>query len=738
MEALATREIEVEPRYQMQNASFAVRNVYDAAVELITNADDRYCWLKEELGSVPGKKAGIIEIEVKRRRKEQSSTFVVRDFADGMTSEDMDAKISKRGGLVSGMERGRNVRGTNSRGAKDIAAIGDVTFESIKDEQYHKCYLHRTKFTPYRSMPVTEEIRQTLGILEGTGTVVTIECQADQKMPNHNNMVKDLARLVPLRDIVGANDREIIVRDVTKRRENRLVLPPVEAKDRLKVTFLVPGYEGAKAKLIIKRANRQFIHEKSQFRLGGIVVKSRRAIHESTMFASELEHDQHAAWFIGSLKCPFIDDLWNEYDERIGKDLPLTDKNIGPIIDPSRKSGLMRNHPFAKTLIAEALKRLRPLVEEERKRAEKERASIENQATRQRLNKLEQEATRFMDEERDDEPSRDPTAEKMSRKLREAGYTLNPPFKQLIKGETTRCWLTVNQHAFPEIEVGASVQIECDSDAISPNYRAVGLDQHHTDENLLQAVWKVTAKKKTSATGIRATVGPIRADAMFEVFDDAKERYADIRGLCFSSKRYRVSSDGKRKRIRLYCPLELVSGPTAVEVTLSNKKISIGGNRTLVPKKHIGIAVCEFTISSKNPEMVGTLTAQLGDHSATAEVFTEPLKGAGIKIKLENVDYNQRYRWRQNVLEIAAGHSSLKRYLGTKSENFPGQDSRHFRLLVAEIVAGAVCAKKIDRREANFEYEDESPDWHFYYAEYSRLMTEFLPRAHRLQVDDVS
>ena len=155
-----------------------------------------------------------------------------------------------------------------------------------------------------------------------------------------------------------------------------------------------------------------------------------------------------------------------------------------------------------------------------------------------------------------------------------------------------------------------------------------------------------------------------------------------------------------------------------MEVTFSNKKISIGGNRTLVPKKHVGIAVCEFTISSKNPEMVGTLTAQLGDHSATAEVFTEPPKGTGIKIKLENVDYNQRYRWRQNVLEIAAGHSSLKRYLGTKSENFPGQDSRHFRLLVAEIVAGAVCAKKIERREANFEYEDESPDWHFYYAEY--------------------
>ena len=151
MDALATREIEVESRYQMQNANFAVRNVYDAAIELITNADDRYCVLK-----VPG----TIEIEVERRRKGQLDRFIVRDLADGMTSEDMDVKISKRGGLVSGLESGKSVRGTNSRGAKDIAAMGDVIFESIKNGKYHKCSLHRTKFTPYRSLRVTKEIRE--------------------------------------------------------------------------------------------------------------------------------------------------------------------------------------------------------------------------------------------------------------------------------------------------------------------------------------------------------------------------------------------------------------------------------------------------------------------------------------------------------------------------------------------------------------------------------------------------
>ena len=77
-----------------------------------------------------------------------------------------------------------------------------------------------------------------------------------------------------------------------------------------------------------------------------------------------------------------------------------------------------------------------------------------------------------------------------------------------------------------------------------------------------------------------------------------------------------------------------------------------------------------------------------------------PPKGVGIKIKVEDLDLgNQRYQWRQNVLELGAKHPSLKRYLGTKSEGFPGQDSQHFRLLIAEIVAEAVCTKLIAYRE---------------------------------------
>ncbi len=107
--------------------------------------------------------------------------------------------------------------------------------------------------------------------------------------------------------------------------------------------------------------------------------------------------------------------------------------------------------------------------------------------------------------------------------------------------------------------------------------------------------------------------------------------------------------------------------------------------------------------------------------------------GAGISIKIEDVDLgNQRYRWRKNELEIAARHPSLKRYLGAKVDGFPGQESPDFRVLVAEIVADAVCARLLGDNIQRRPYEYEGADWDLYYAEFSRYMTNFLPKAHKL------
>ena len=85
---------------------------------------------------------------------------------------------------------------------------------------------------------------------------------------------------------------------------------------------------------------------------------------------------------------------------------------------------------------------------------------------------------------------------------------------------------------------------------------------------------------------------------------------------------------------------------------------------------------------------------------------------------------------------IAARHPSLKRYLGSKEAGFPGQNNRHFRVLIGEIVADAVCARLLRQNERARPEDYEGADWDIYYSEFSRLMTRFLPIAHKLAVPD--
>ena len=147
------------------------------------------------------------------------------------------------------------------------------------------------------------------------------------------------------------------------------------------------------------------------------------------------------------------------------------------------------------------------------------------------------------------------------------------------------------------------------------------------------------------------------------------------------------------------------------------------------------MAICNLRIGvTGTEETSGIITAKIEAKEATAEIFGIQPLGTGIKIKLADISLgNQRYRWRQNVLEIAARHPALQRYLGPPPE-FEGQDDKHFRVVLAEVTADAVCARLISDNVRTNPEEYEDADWDHFYAEYSRLITSFLPDAHKLQV----
>jgi len=501
------RKIEADTRTLMQGAKLAITDVYDAIIELVTNADDRY----QVLGT-----SGRIEIEVERRRGDSRGILRVRDFADGMTSEVMLKKLSRMGGRVSGLEKGLAVRGTNSRGAKDVAALGDVTFESIAgDGNYHRFEISAYfEYTAYEPMTVTSEERHRLRIRSGTGTLVTIDLEKEQRIPQHDTLRDRLTGLVPLRDILKDSNREVLLIDRNRERIDRLQAPILSGNERVNETITIPGYDSITAKLTINRAGHPFERDNPRFRLGGILVKSRHGIHESTLFDSSLENDVHAQWFYGKLVCEGIDELWNDYDERFERKESFRTSNPKPVIDPSRKTGLTRDHPFVESLVREVLKRLRPLVEEERRRVESERAAIENASTRRRLNELERAASAFLrDYSAEDDTSIDSERKEVSLGLKRKGFSLQPPYVQIVKGESIYFTFSVLRETFPEFDEGSALSIECLSPAILSDPQVCGMEQHPTRQGLLRARFKVTGLEATATTGVRVRLGQILTES---------------------------------------------------------------------------------------------------------------------------------------------------------------------------------------------------------------------------------
>jgi hypothetical protein len=297
-----------------------------------------------------------------------------------------------------------------------------------------------------------------------------------------------------------------------------------------------------------------------------------------------------------------------------------------------------------------------------------------------------------------------------------------------------RFWLNVKQVILPSLSVGDIVEISCVTDEVSASNRFGALEAHPNQEGVLRCVWMIKGERVTKATAVKAQVGPVVGESTVEVLSSEMDRYNHIKEFCFGQKRYAVHV-GSRKSVLLYAPFpSIVSSPTPVDLLCSDSHFKLVGARTITPRAEAGVAICKLALIGQEPGLTGVLNATIPGHRCECEIVSEDPLGSAITIMLEDVDLvNQRYRWRGTILQIAARHPSLKRYLGPPPK-FPGQEEEHFRVLLAEIVAEAVCARLIGKWERERPEDFSEVDWDAYYAEYSKLMTKFLPIAHETQV----
>jgi len=710
-----------------QDTSQAMRgDIVRALIETITNSDDAY-----------RDKDGKIRIEIEHRRG-RPWTVVTRDRAKGMSATTMKDAIVKLGGRTSGFESGEAVRGNQGRGAKDLAAFGTVSFESIADDRYSKLTLEQTgnyDLDP-ADRKLDDGIRERLGIPRGSGTVVTIQVLDSIRCPQHPKLLERLSKHFQLRDILSDPRREVMLVNVGKDKGVTLRYAYPSLAVAFQGELAIPDYPEVTATLTIYRNEERYDDPPSdESRLSGLLIKGRRAIYENTLF--RFENSPMAGWFSGRIECPYIDQLAREYDTRFETNQPQDKRNPIPIITRSR-DGLQPTHPFYKALATAVEKPLGELVHEEEKKA-KESSGHESPETRRTLDALGRDLARLIDED--------------LRELEEeglvgggeAGSTI-PPIKLipeqavLYMGEDKT--LTVQVRADLKL---TEVEVEVDPEgviAIIGETKITLVPHKKRPSEILVGQIRVRPLLEDKETLLSARCGSYSTVSLVEVRTErVVVEVSEPETLQFERDSYRVAY-GKKKTIRILAPVELVDKlGKDVQVQSSDPGVVIlaGGNSRLVLNEEYEFYVGEVTLDARKLGTKATLTARLGSTTATCNLaVTRDEEGPNIRFEYDN-DEAGRFRAEVKregdaiVILIKCGHPAIRRYQGS-APDYKGRDQSLFKTIVAEIAADQAARMVLERK---FPVSGaERLDAARFYAEHYALLTKYLPRCHKILVAD--
>jgi hypothetical protein len=335
-----SRRLEVTDRAIIQLANSVVRgDPVKSLVELVTNSDDSY----RRLACRNETSFGRIVVTIDKRQ----NTLTVLDFAEGIDVDSMDQCVGKYGGDVSGFSTGYNVRGFYGRGLKEaVLGLGSGKIQSIKQGFYNECmlcddgmYLRRER----RVASLSDYV--DLGIpYRRSGTRIILLVAKGKKMPAFGWISYSLSNHVALRDIMQSASRRIILTDgerseilTHKRPAGKLILQ--------RHGIPIPGFD-ASLDLTVYTSDRPLAQE-GYTRDGGIIVRSKNAIHDATLF--KFDNSPYASKFFGELRCDYIEQLMSK----------------GELVIDDKRDGLDPHHPFTKALRKAAESQLEPLVDHE-------------------------------------------------------------------------------------------------------------------------------------------------------------------------------------------------------------------------------------------------------------------------------------------------------------------------------------------------------------------------------------
>ena len=533
-----TRVTYQERAYRQDTEQAIKNNPYLALIELITNSDDN---MGESLG----------EIEVAVWGAGKPWFLSVTDNASGIPASEIRHKLVDLASRTSGSERGKLARGNRGRGARDVPALGGAVWLTVHKGVFTQLSIDRNGNVEIsESVKVTPAIAQELADvgLGKHGTRVVVQCTTAPHL-QYEAMRKKLTNLVALRAIMADKRRKVILR-YGDRMPERLQFTEPPRKLIEKFTFPVPGYAD-KATLTLCESSKPFDEAPGDLaRVGGIILTSRRSVHESTLF--DFDGNAYAQRLSGDLRWDRIDKLAKEYDDEEDAHRAHPPSNPFPIIKRSRE-GLEATHPAYVAL----KKAVMPILAQQVKRLEAESKAApaqESDETRRRLRELGNVLGDYWMQK--NEELADPEDLEGGSGKNTAPLRIVPPRKRIGPGETASFSVEArHESTLPPESVALTVVASEPDGVVKLSTHTLELTADSDDSQRYHGTFRVAAEDRVGEGLIEATWGEHRAGLDVSV---APARPIDVpSSLQFSQERYTVRPK-KQKTIVVQAPIYLV------------------------------------------------------------------------------------------------------------------------------------------------------------------------------------
>lgn len=283
----------------------------------------------------------------------RSWRFEVSCFDDGVGVN--AATVDQRLGALGELPEQRGQRGLFGRGLRDVwLAHGAGRIEGVRDGRaVESWFFPAAGDDPYAYLHVRDEPVQ-----ESSHARVTVPLSLE-RLPAEGRLRSFVSQLVQIRPVLEDPERQLWLELPSGAVEVvRLAVPEPDPDRPLLLDEEVEVLNGVFARVTVRRSARPLPPGASRAtRLGGLVVRSGRAAHESTFAGAEGLPGTRSLY--GEVTCDALEEL-----QRAALERPRPQ-----VVVKVDRSGLNENHPVVKALYATIERVLRPIVAAEERRA---------------------------------------------------------------------------------------------------------------------------------------------------------------------------------------------------------------------------------------------------------------------------------------------------------------------------------------------------------------------------------